>query len=116
MPRILVIDDDPAVVNFLRRGLSLEGFEVWAATEGLLGLEMFEQIQPDLVILDRRLVGMGGLEVLKRLRVAHPQVPVVLLSGSDPEPDEQARLDVTYLIKPVQFDILLSTIWSLLPS
>ncbi|PZA05861.1 MULTISPECIES: response regulator transcription factor [unclassified Meiothermus] len=114
MPRILVIDDDPGVVNFLRRGLSLEGFEVWTATEGLAGLEVFEQVEPHLVILDRRLVGMGGLEVLERLRAAHPQVPVVLLSGSDPKPGEQVNPDVTYLVKPVNFDILISTIRSLL--
>lgn len=115
MPRILVIDDDPGVVSFLRRGLSLEGFEVRTAEEGSEGLELLEQFQPNLVILDRRLVGMGGLEVLARIRALRPEVPVVILSGSDPEPGEPARLGVqAYLLKPVQFEILVTTIWSLL--
>lgn len=115
MPRILVIDDDPGVVSFLRRGLSLEGFEVQAAEEGPQALELFERFPPDLVLLDRRMTGMGGLEVLARIRALRPEVPVVILSGSDPEPGEPARLGVqAYLLKPVQFDTLVATLRSLL--
>ncbi|MER3484053.1 MAG: hypothetical protein C4332_13770 [Meiothermus sp.] len=114
MHRILVIDDDPSVGSFLRRGLKLEGYTVEVVSEGPAGLAQLRKFRPDLVILDQVLVGMSGLEVLEKLRQAAPELPVIMFSGRD-EMEEAIGVDA-YLVKPVAFDVLIATVRRLLPS
>ncbi len=83
MQRILVIDDDPAVTSLLKRGLSYENFVVDVAPSGQEGLNTAREHYPDLVILDVMMPGMDGLEVLRRLRAADSQLPVLMLTGKD---------------------------------
>jgi two-component system response regulator MprA len=113
MRRILVIDDDPSVLSFLRRGLKLAGFEIKTASQGAEGLELLQEFEPHLVILDRMLVGMGSPEVLDRLRQTCPELPVIMLTGRDAEAGEEIPVDA-YLIKPVAFDTLMETVGRLL--
>jgi DNA-binding NtrC family response regulator len=79
--RLLVIDDDEANCRLIRRIFAREGFEVIAADSGETGLEKVASDSPDTVILDLRLPGIGGLQVLEKLRQSHPDLPVVLLTA-----------------------------------
>ena len=114
---ILVIDDDPAVTSLLKRGLSYEGFAVKTAACGTEGLTMAREYPSDLVILDVMMPGLGGFEVLKRLRAADEQVPVLMLTGKDAPTDQVQGLESgadDYVVKPFSFDILLARIRALL--
>ncbi|MFZ5991300.1 MAG: response regulator transcription factor [Deinococcota bacterium] len=116
---ILVVDDDPSVRSFLRRGFSLEGYTVQLAASGEEGLTVAEATSPDLVILDLMMPALDGHQTLSRLRVKSPDLPVLLLSGRD-DPEEQERLleagANAYLIKPVGFAELLAEVRRLIGS
>src|SRR5512133_463183 len=116
MPAILLVDDEPVIIESLTYSLRREGFEVYTATEGNQALEMFQSVQPDLVILDIRLPGMDGLEVCRRLRV-HSPVPIIMLTALGNELDRVVGLEVgadDYLPKPFSFRELLARIRSVL--
>ena len=82
--RILVIDDNLAVVDILVTVLAEEGYEVSSAVTSDEGLKLFIQSRPDLVLLDIALPGMNGIEMLKRIRSIAPTARVVGVSGVDP--------------------------------
>jgi two-component system response regulator MprA len=114
--RILIIEDEERILQFLRRGLIYEGYEVDVTIEGKAGLRIARDRPPDLVILDWMLPGMDGLEVCRRLRSAG-NVPIIMLTAKDSVPDRVQGLDAgadDYLIKPFQFDELLARIRALL--
>src|SRR5262245_11200598 len=115
--RILVIDDDPAVTSVLRRGLSYEGYTVEIAASGSEGLQIARDRQPDLIILDIMMPGIDGLEVLRRLRTAGDQLPVLMLTAKDAPQDEIVGLDQgadDYVVKPFTFEVLLARVRALL--
>jgi len=117
MQRILVIDDDPAVTNVLKRGLSYEGFAVETAKSGVEGLVIARERPSDLVILDVMMPGLGGFEVLRRLRAADEQLPVLMLTAKDAPNDEVQGFTAgadDYVIKPFTFEILLARVRALL--
>ena len=114
---ILVIDDDPAVTSLLKRGLSYEGFAVKTAACGTEGLTMARERPSDLVILDVMMPGLGGFEVLQRLRAADEQLPVLMLTGRDAPTDQVQGLESgadDYVVKPFTFAILLARIHALM--
>lgn len=115
--RILVIDDDPAITGLLRRGLSYEGYEVVTAVSGMAGLALARENPPDLVVLDRMMPGIDGMDTLRRLRAADTQLPILFLTAKDAPEDEveglQAGVD-DYVVKPFNFEILLARIQALL--
>jgi CheY-like chemotaxis protein len=76
--RILVIEDEPAIADFVARGLGAEGYAVTCATDGIEGERDALREEVDLVILDLVLPGRPGLEVLRRLRAAKPELPVIV--------------------------------------
>ena len=80
-PRILVIDDEAAIRDSLRMTLEYEGYEFIGAATGQEGLALVERDNPDLVLLDVKMPGMDGLEVLDRLRNMNEALPVVVVSG-----------------------------------
>lgn len=117
MQRILVIDDDPSVRNFLKRGLSYEGYAVDLAESGEVGLERAREKYPDLVLLDWMMAGLDGLEVLKRLRAADEKLPVIMLTAKDSSDDQISGLDTgadDYVTKPIAFEVLIARVRSLL--
>ena len=117
MQRLLVIDDDPAIVDVLKRGLSYEGFTVMTAADGEAGLALARDFPPELVILDVMMPGLSGLEVLSRLRAAEPDLPVLLLTARDTPADEVSGLERgadDYVVKPFTFEVLLARIRGLL--
>src|SRR5262245_44013882 len=79
--RILVIDDEAAIRDSLRMTLEYEGYEYLTAATGQEGLVMADRETPDLVVLDIKMPGMDGLEVLDRLRVINEALPVIVISG-----------------------------------
>jgi two-component system nitrogen regulation response regulator NtrX len=80
-PRILVIDDESAIRDSLKMILEYEGYEVQGAATGQDGLALADREAADLVLLDIKMAGMDGLEVLQRLRATHEALPVVMISG-----------------------------------
>ena len=102
MPRILVVEDEPSIVDALEYGLSSEGFDVVSATDGETSLKIFDRDRPDLVLLDLMLPGLSGTEVCKRLR-AYSNVPIIMVTAKDTEIDKVVGLELgadDYLTKP----------------
>jgi two-component system, OmpR family, response regulator MprA len=104
--RILVVDDDRAVRDALRRALTLAGYEVAQAEDGEQALERIAQSVPDAVVLDIGLPGVDGLEVCRRVRMLGNRVPILILTARDAVSDRIDGLDVgadDYMVKP--FDV-----------
>jgi two-component system, OmpR family, response regulator MprA len=104
--RILVVDDDRAVREALRRALTLGGYEVQVAEDGEQALELIVQAVPEAVVLDVGLPGIDGLEVCRRLRLLGNRVPILILTARDAVADRIDGLDVgadDYMVKP--FDV-----------
>jgi DNA-binding response OmpR family regulator len=102
VPRILIVDDEPAIVELVRFNLVREGFEADAAGDGRTALRQLESRPYDLVVLDRMLPGIEGTEVLRQLR-QHSRIPVILLTARGSEADRVAGLEAgadDYLVKP----------------
>ena len=76
--RILLVEDEPGIVDFLKRGLQAEGFVVAAALDGVEGERRALRESFDMVVLDLMLPGVGGLEVLSKLRDVKPDLPVIV--------------------------------------
>jgi DNA-binding response OmpR family regulator len=100
---ILVIEDEPGIVDFVKRGLEAAGFPVEAALDGLEGERRALGESFDLIVLDLMLPGRSGMEILSALRRARLSVPVIVLTARGEIDDRVAALDagaVDYLIKP----------------
>lgn len=117
--KVLVIDDEENIVEFVKLGLRYEGFQVESASDGLLGLAAAQRINPDIIILDLMMPGIDGLEVCRRLR-SNPvtqDVPVIMLTAKDEVRDRVLGLEVgadDYLTKPFSFDELLARLRAIL--
>ena len=114
-PRILIIEDDEAILRFLRRGLAYEGYTVDTAADGQSGLTMARDHPPDLVVLDWMLPGLDGLEVCRRLRAGGP-VPILMLTAKDSVHNRVQGLDAgadDYLTKPFKTPELLARVLAL---
>jgi DNA-binding response OmpR family regulator len=101
--RILVIEDEPGIVDFLERGLAAEGFDVISALDGASGIERALSEDVDLLVLDMLLPEASGLEVLDRVHTAKPTLPVIALTALGEVDDRVAGLDAgaaDYLTKP----------------
>ena len=91
-PRVLLIEDEPGIVDFVRRGLEAEGFTVEAAADGIEGERLALSDSFDAVVLDLMLPGRGGLEILGSLRRAKPTLPVIVLTARGEIEDRVAGL------------------------
>ncbi len=118
--KILVIEDEERILQVVRRGLSLEGYSVFTALEGVEGLAIVDQESPDLVIVDWMLPetqpGLDGLEICRRLRSAG-DAPILMLTAKDSVSDRVRGLDAgadDYLVKPFALDELLARVRALL--
>ncbi len=102
MPKLLVVEDEPSLLDALDYGLSAEGFEVVTCADGADALRLFERERPDLVLLDVMLPGLSGTEVCKRIRLASA-VPIIMLTAKDSEIDKVVGLELgadDYVTKP----------------
>ncbi len=115
MTSILVVDDEPVIMESLAYSLRREGYEVTVSPNGLEALDLFDKMHPDLVVLDVMLPGIDGLEVCRRLR-ARSSVPIIMLTARGDEVDRILGLEIgadDYLPKPFSFRELLARIRSL---
>ena len=114
--RILVIEDEAKIADFLRRGLTYEGFHAEVAADGESGLKAARDTPPDLVILDWMLPGLDGLEVCRRLR-AGGSIPILMLTAKDAVSDRVNGLNSgadDYVTKPFAFEELMARVRALL--
>jgi two-component system response regulator MprA len=112
LTRILVIEDDPDIADFVRRGLIYKDYEVEVAADGQQGLEAARDRPPDLVLLDLMIPKIDGAEVCRRLRAAS-NMPIIILTARDSVTDKIAGLDAgadDYVTKPFDFDELLARV------
>jgi two-component system, OmpR family, response regulator MprA len=117
--KILVVDDERAVRESLRRALELEGYEIELAGDGIEALATLgrDEPQPDAVILDVLMPGVDGLEVCRRLRAIGNHVPVLMLTARDEVENRVAGLDAgadDYVTKPFALEELLARVRALL--
>jgi two-component system, OmpR family, response regulator MprA len=115
--RVLVVDDEPAVRDALRRALSLEGYDVDLAGDGQEALIRHAKASPDAVVLDVLMPGLSGLEVCRLLRATGDLTPILMLTAKDAVADRVAGLDAgadDYLVKPFALEELLARLRALL--
>ena len=115
--RILVVDDDQAVRESLRRALVLEGYDVELAEDGTAALRSLTQSAPDAIVLDLQMPDVDGLEVCRRLRTLGDTTPVLMLTARDAVGDRVEGLDAgadDYLVKPFDLAELFARLRALL--
>ncbi|MEU9864261.1 response regulator transcription factor [Streptomyces sp. NPDC047971] len=115
--RILIVDDEPAVREALRRSLAFEGYGTEEAVDGVDALSRMESYAPDLVVLDIQMPRMDGLTAARRIRASGSTVPILMLTARDTVGDRVTGLDAgadDYLVKPFELDELFARIRALL--
>ncbi|MFG2653188.1 response regulator transcription factor [Streptomyces sp. NPDC048436] len=115
--RILIVDDEPAVREALRRSLAFEGYGTEVAVDGADALEKAAAYSPDLVVLDIQMPRMDGLTAARRLRATGSMTPILMLTARDTVGDRVTGLDAgadDYLVKPFELDELFARIRALL--
>ena len=115
--KILVVEDEPAMVAGLRDNFEFEGYEVITAQDGIEGLERALEDSPDLVVLDVMMPRMSGLEVCKQLRAKRASLPIIMLTARGQEIDKVVGLELgadDYVTKPFSIRELLARVKSVL--
>jgi two-component system, OmpR family, KDP operon response regulator KdpE len=111
--RILVVDDEPAILRFLRAGLSSQGYVVLEAQTGQDAMDAVRQRRADMMVLDLGLPDLDGIEVIQRVRDSGNMLPIVVLSSRDNEQAKVVALDLgadDYVTKPFGIEELLARI------
>lgn len=112
--RILVVDDEPNILQFLELGLQNEGFEVKTAQDGMTAIPLMKEFHPHVVILDVMMPGMDGFEVCRMLKKMD-HVAVIMLTARDEVDDRVKGLNLgadDYMVKPFSFEELLARIYA----
>jgi two-component system OmpR family response regulator len=110
---ILVVEDEVKLAQFIELELKYESYQVTVAHDGLSGLTLARESNPDLILLDWMLPGISGLEICRRLRLTGSKVPIVLLTAKDEISDRVAGLDAgadDYIVKPFSLEELLARV------
>jgi two-component system, OmpR family, response regulator len=118
-PRLLVVDDEPAIRELLFLALRFEGWAVRTAEDGAGAVRTAREFSPDVVLLDVMLPDMDGFEVLRRLRAEAPRLPVVFVTARDAPADRAAGLAAggdDYVTKPFGLDDVVTRLRRLLPA
>ena len=108
----MIIEDDPSIVALVSLGLRYENYEVITANNGLLGLQVFNEQKPDLLILDWLLPGMDGIKVCRMIR-GQSDIPIIMITARDAISDRVAGLECgadDYLVKPFHIDELIARV------
>jgi len=115
--RILVIEDEPTIIEFLRTGLGYEGYQVAIAPDGRTGFDLATSETFDLIILDLMLPDMDGFDICRKLRERGDETPIIMLTARQEIADRVRGLDLgadDYITKPFSFDELVARIRALL--
>ncbi|HXW04199.1 MAG TPA: response regulator transcription factor [Vicinamibacterales bacterium] len=116
-PRILIVEDEPAMVAGLRDNFEYEGYDVISADDGVSGLERALTDDPDLVVLDVMMPRMSGLEVCKQVKVRRPSLPIIMLTARGQEIDKVVGLELgadDYVTKPFSIRELMARVKAVL--
>ncbi len=111
--RILLVEDEKSIANFIRQGLEEEGYAVDVAGNGSMGLEQALATDYDLLILDWMLPGQSGIDICRKLRKGNNRVPIIFLTAKDTTVDTVFALEAgasDYIKKPFEFDELIARI------
>jgi two-component system, OmpR family, response regulator len=111
--RILLVDDEPHILQFLELGLMNEGYEIKTAHDGMSAINIAQEFQPHVAILDVMMPGMDGFEVCKMLKKSGSQTSIIMLTAKDEVEDRVKGLTIgadDYVIKPFSFEELLARI------
>ncbi|MGD8319727.1 MAG: response regulator [Gemmatimonadota bacterium] len=103
--RVLIVDDEEELVSALQERLALRGFDAWGVTRGSEALQFLEERRCDVVVLDLKMPGLGGLEVIRRIKAEHPDTEVILLTGHGSTVSVEEGKEAgafAYLMKPVK--------------
>ena len=117
MSVVLVVEDDPAILQGLQESLRMERYDVLSASDGATGYRLAQEKKPDLVILDLMLPKMGGFEVCRKLRSEQFTAPILMLTARGEESDRVLGLDLgadDYVTKPFSVRELLARVRALL--
>ncbi len=116
--KILVVDDDPAIVKLVKSILEGEGFEVETANDGIDALVKVKEVKPDLMVLDIMMPELNGYDVCHKIKFDSPykEIPILLLTSRDQEIDSRIgqMMGITYLQKPLKRETFLSEIKKLI--
>ena len=115
--RILIVEDEPAMVAGLRDNFEYEGYEVISADDGMSGLDRALADDPDLVVLDVMMPRMSGLEVCKQVKAKRPSIPIIMLTARGQEIDKVVGLELgadDYVTKPFSIRELMARIKAVL--
>lgn len=107
--RVLIVDDEEELVSALEERLNLRGFQAAGVTTGTAALQYLADSPCDVVLLDVKMPGLGGLEVIRQIKQAHPKLEVILLTGHGSAQDADAGMELgafDYVMKPVKIDVL----------
>lgn len=111
--KILLVHDEPHILQFLELGLVNEGFEVKTALDGLSGFNLAQEFQPHIAILDVMMPGMDGFEVCRMIKKSGAQTSIIMLTAKDEVEDRVKGLTIgadDYVVKPFSFEELLARI------
>jgi DNA-binding response OmpR family regulator len=111
--RILIVEDEPKVASFIKKGLEENNYEAETASDGLLAENLARENDFNLFILDIIIPGIGGLELCKRLKSQNPDIPVLMLTALGTTDDKLNGFDAgadDYLVKPFEFRELLARV------
>jgi two-component system response regulator VicR len=117
MTRIVVVEDDPAILRGLADNLRFESYDVLTAADGETGLQLIRDKRPDLIVLDLMLPRLSGYEICRKLRAAGTETPIVMLTARGEEADRILGLDLgadDYVTKPFSVGELLARLRALL--
>src|SRR5574337_94236 len=117
MTKILIVEDEPAMVSGLRDNFEFEGYDVITAPDGVAGLNRALDESPDLVVLDVMMPRMSGLDVCKQLKVKKPALPIIMLTARGQEVDKVVGLELgadDYVTKPFSIRELLARVKAVL--
>ncbi len=109
MARILVVDDDENIVQFLTSFLSKKGYELSSCMNGSTALEMIQNTKPDVVLLDIMMPGIGGIDALKVIKKTDPNIGVIMITGLLDEEIAKRTLELgayDYIVKPFDLNYL----------
>jgi two-component system alkaline phosphatase synthesis response regulator PhoP len=115
--RILIVEDEPAMVQGLRDNFEYEGYEVLSAADGVEGLELALKENPDLLVLDVMMPKMSGLDVCKQLKAKKPSIPIIMLTARGQEIDKVVGLELgadDYVTKPFSIRELMARVKAVL--
>ena len=109
--KVLLVDDEEEFVTTLAERLQLRGIDAQIAKDGESALQLIDSAPPQVVVLDFKMPGLGGADVLQRIKVTHPQIPVILLTGHGSVREVAAgkfQGAFDYLVKPIDIDELIT--------